>query len=511
MDDERSRATKVYSRVGVHDSKRLELRLDYPGGHNSSYRLDAYIYLPKSLGIGPQTYPSAQFYADLRGHVRFREPELPLSALEGGDDAPLDEIKERLRRLRATSGAEVETSRELMIELKIFATAVRANLRSTISRLRQLLPRVSDKPIVVGDVDVLGQRLVRKVRKLLKHYRKLRPEVMAGDLPREVPLGYERIDEYVSLEAESQLTELLVSIDQSAVADDLQELRAAARALLLAERAHRVRCGYPTVLNDDPASHEHFVRRRGRLKKLATSVLWLDIKRSREGRRSTHLIGGVAAGVAMAFAVLATIYSSQLYVLNSWPFVVAAVGIYILKDRIKDGLKAYFSARLTGWLADYSVEIRDPISGESIGRCREASTFLRSADVPPAIHQQRHPRHPDQGDSDGKPETVLKYEKQIQLRGRHVIRRLHRAEYTVIDIIRFDLSAFLRRADDAKTTVRIFDEGADRVVERQLPKVYHINIVLAVYWSIGGTSRKELRHVRVVADRERIRRIEAAR
>jgi len=63
-----------------------------------------------------------------------------------------------------------------------------------------------------------------------------------------------------------------------------------------------------------------FVYRRGILKKFISSVLYLKVEVS-ERKALSQILFGIAAGLAMLFAVIATIYAQNRFSLNSWPFV----------------------------------------------------------------------------------------------------------------------------------------------------------------------------------------------
>jgi hypothetical protein len=253
--------------------------------------------------------------------------------------------------------------------------------------------------------------------------------------------------------------------------------------------------------------NEHFTYRTGILKKFAMSVLWLEIQKSREGARWIDMGAGIAAGIAMLFAVVATILQMQVMMFNSSEFVIAAVLVYILKDRIKDWLKVYFSNKMTGWLADYKAKIRDPLSDAVIGSCREAFSYLALNRVPPRVVQARHRDANSVIETTSRPEVVIKYQKDITLDTRALLSTHRRRRYDINDIIRFDISDFLAHTDDPTVESLYLNEVTDRVDRLQLPKVYHFNVVYVLSAKKKGATRSYFR-VRVIIDRNGIRRIE---
>ena len=496
----------IDSRVGVHDSSHVEFKLDYahqPGRQRSRYRAEAYFFIPKSLGINPYTYSANNFYTDIQAYIRFKAPALALDALKGGDEPLLARIRELLEAARG-GAATAGLHNQLVVELKLLGCIVRSNIRDQVALMRSRLEGANG----ILDVEATATHLISDARKATKRFRKLRGRFVDGSVPESVSRAFLNVDEFISLVVESHLTDLVHAIDGAGAGERLSEVRAAACQLIVAEAQHRAAAGYRSVV-DATGSNEHFLFRRGTLKKFVTSALWLEIDRSRPGRGASQLAAAIAAGSAMAFAAVATMLSTQWYAINSWGFIAIAVVTYMFKDRIKDLLKAYFSRRMTSWLADFSVQIRDPVSQQTLGRCKEAASYLRPGDIPAKVHAARYQEAASRA-SDASPEEVLKYEKLIELDGERLIEHLHQERYDIHDIIRFDLGQILPRTDDPLSRVAIYDEQNDRVKMREFAKVYHLNVVLVLQADHLSQADQIVRRIRIVFNRRGILRLEEA-
>lgn len=161
---------------------------------------------------------------------------------------------------------------------------------------------------------------------------------------------------------------------------------------------------------------------------------------------------------------------------------------------------------MTRGLADYSVRIQDPEHGLDIGRCREAFGFLKPNQVPAEVAALRHRQSRSSIDTAGKPETVIKYEKEISLDGK-VVTKLGGLHNEINDIIRFNLSRFLTRMDDPVTPISRYNPASDIVEEISCPKVYHINVIFVL--KVQGKSNKPtMEHIRVVLDKKGIQSLE---
>ncbi|MCB9558479.1 MAG: hypothetical protein H6707_20350 [Deltaproteobacteria bacterium] len=498
----------IESRFALHDSHRIELKVDYARADQSGvdYRVESFFFIPSSLGIDSQSYPSDRFYRDVQAHIRFKTPNLALDVLKGDDDTVLGDLRELLGRCRRNPSDE-NAREHLVVELKMFGCVVRANVRNTLWNLCQRV-REGRRDRALLDIQSISERFHSDIGNVLTRFREFRARLVDGVLARRVADTYLNVDEFISLAVEYGLAELVAAIDSSRNRAELEPVRRAACDGLLQERGHRKAAGYGSLVDDDDRNNEYFVYRRGRLKKFVTSALWLEIERVRGDKGWVQLAAAIAAGVAMAFAVLSTVGYTRWFGINSSGFIVAAVISYMMKDRIKDALKSYFSRRMTRWLADYSVRIIDPIGGQHIGRCREAVCHIRSEDLPHDVRELRRTDDTSSIEADSKPETILKYEKQIRIHRDAVVQRLHSEHFELSDILRFDFSEFLTRTDDARSMVAVYDAASNRVSQRELPKVYHTNVIVVLTAERKAVPSRTLYRVRVVFDRRGIRRLE---
>ncbi len=507
----------IESRIGIHDSNQFEVKLDYainPKARRNRYRVEAYFFVPRSLGINGYTYSKEQFYGDIQAYIRFKTPHVALGSLldPKNGDSPLNRLKEPLdRALRdARNSKALDT---LSYELRMLGCLVRANVRDRAAQLseslRPLRGQESTRTTALEDVRHGVDNLLADLDALVQRFRALRTTFQDPVLPLWIREVYLYVDEYLSFVIETHLTSLVEAIDRSAkVKEALHKSRAHVCATLLNERRHREGAGYLSVLKPDE-SHDHYIYRHGLLKKFVMSVLFLEISKEKEGRRASEVIAGFAAGVAMLIATALAIISQQTYGLNTMPFVVALVAGYILKDRMKDWLKQYFSRKMTHFLADYDVSIRDPETNRVLGHCREAFSFLDHKKVPKAVLQRRHQDNASPIEAESKPEIVMKYEKEVRLSGQKIAHDYQRLG-DINDIIRFSVADFLVRTDDPTRQVRHYVPERDEVQSVKCPKLYHLNIVWVLKAQHEDEERATYERVRVILDKRGIRKIEEA-
>lgn len=489
----------IEGRIEIHDSRHFEMKLDYsidPRRAKNRYRVEMFLFSPVSLGISPETYDKRQFYHDIQAYIRFKTPSLSLQELLDPGDA-----RSPLARLRAALSLDAawptpEVTRDLGANLRLFGCLVRAHTRDRVAEACATLMAASG----LGAPDFGGAPLAQELRAALDAFRELGPRLQGPAFEPWLRETFAYVDEYLSITTEGFATRLVQELDaRPALTATLDPHRQVLVAFILQEQAYRTHVGYlPPPTPEDGA---RFVWRRGMLKKFVMSVLFLEITKNRRGSRVLDLIAAIAAGVSMAIATLGSLWAQQRYLNSTWPLLAALVVLYMVKDRTKEWLKTYFSRKMTGLLADWSVRIQDPHHGLRIGHCKEGFGFLRREQVPPEVWALRHRHDGASIEHEGKPETVLKYEKEITLDGR-VVAKLGGLHHDINDIIRFNLSRFLARADDPTTPVMLYGAQENRVRAVDCPKLYHLNAVFVLRGA--GSERPILEHVRVLMDKNGI-------
>ena len=506
----------IEGRIRRHDRNHFEVKLDYSIDSDeriTRYRVETYLFAPRSLGVDGATYSRDEFYTDVGGYIRFKTPHVSLAALVEDDNAAsplirLEGLFDEIRRGGRNGDGYGLSSREFRLAACLLRADLRERALRLIERLESLLEGGGEQAPLAASVAEDVALLVQELGVYLDRFRGLAADAVRPGAPGWVGELYEHVDEYQSMAAETVLTLVLDALDPAAEAHPvLKGSRGPLVDRVRVEQDLRKARGLPSVLRGMEPD-EAFVYRRGLLKRLVMSVLWLDIHTEREGRRLGEVGAAIAAGAAMIFAVAAAFFAQARWGLNTWPFFVAAVVSYMLKDRIKAWLNQTFLARMSRWLWDHSVRILDPASGAIIGQCREAVTFLDPDDVPASVLRMRHSADPSPLDRTRKPEVVIKYDKAVGLWGRAIAQHHGRLK-DISDIIRFDVSRFLMRADDPSTDERVYDPVSDVVRKVACPKVYHLNVVFVLKSGSGGSVIATQR-MRVVLDQRGIRRVEEA-
>ena len=502
------------SKITQHDKHRFEVKLDIelaPGRQNV-YRIETYFFVPRALNITPITYTKRDFYNSAQQYIRFKTPPMSLAMLadSGNRLSPLHGVHRKLLPLLAGSHDKSQVDGALD-EIKLLGAIARGAARDfaryLLGELEHARQAGADGDARLAMLQEKGLSFVGEVNAFVEAMRFLQGQVDNPVVPQKLRDAFFFCDEYLSIMFEDYLTALLEGVRETPAARaKLAALDGELAKVILAQRAYRRAMKYPSIVKLRGAN-EVLVYRRGVLKKFVSSVLHLQLEIS-EWEGVIQFFYGIAAGAAMLFAAAAAVFAQSRYATNSLTFVAIVVVAYIFKDRLKDWLKLFFSKTMTRWLSDRKVDIRDPRTGGRIGSFKEAFSFVASEQVPPEIHHRRNADNFTSLDQEGKPERVMKYEKEVTLYPEPIL-KFHERRKDLNDIMRFSIDDFLKQADNPKVDyLHLSDEG-DRLQVLECARAYHVNMIMRYgSYDSAGLPQVSYERVRIVFNREGITRLE---
>lgn len=511
----------IKSTVTVHDRTQIEAVFDYfllttpVGEHKGSlrYKVEAFFFFPPQLGLTDATYPKERFYADVRPLIRFREPRLGFKRMRGlkpGSDSPLLFLKQYVAAL--AQGVTCPVSSAAVDEVRIFACSLIGNFLKTVDRWRRRFDRLRMAALTTPeDLEAHFSKMTRLLGKMhdtLVEFRHIAAELdlLPEDTDTALKTEMRLIDEYCYYRLRDGIAFLLLISDGFRHQEHItaiSEFNARVREVLAFHDEHAAQCDYMLIRRDSPETvKEHYLRRRGELKRRIWGVLFLDLRAVRMFAFRQQLGPMIAAGLAAIWAVvtqftiihkaMGTDRVVDLLGISGLFFVLVFAGAYVVKDRIKEISRSYFRRGLFRNLPDHSERIYyEPRRGNirAIGNLTETAKFQKLSNMPKQVAKIRAahelfetPIHEDD-------DTVLHYIKEVKLAtdikilNRYPLRAVH-------DILRFNIDSFLPRLGEPMRAINIIDENL-RVHAVGFPKVYHIDLAL-----------RYSRVSRTVADRE---------
>jgi hypothetical protein len=495
----------VDRRLEPHDSNQLELKLAYgieSAERHQRYRVETFIFVPTTLGLSAKTYPAERFYEDTAGFIRLKTPTVALASLADNSQAGVwfDPLSERLDGLLGGAiRADGSTSRRLKLLGCIFRRSLRDEMLDVLERFDRL-DEASTAEGSAGDAE-LAEDLVTfsEYASLAKErLRALGQRCESAAMDHEVREIWRSVDEFVSIVAEDAATKLVEAVDERRAAG-------AAGGPLDVARDRRAR-GYPSFVREGD-ENEVLTHRRRVLKRTVASSLYLDIVHQTPGRFLQDIIGMVAAAAAMLFAVYVTLEAQEAWPDFGAPFIAVAVVSYMIKDRIKEWAKRYLARPVRRFIPDHVMKVID-VEGNVVGECREMFQLLETSQLDRDITTLRHVDHPSAGAEAGRPETVIRYVKEVVLASEGLAAQLPGID-GLSDIIRFNLGRLRRRMDNPYEDYRLVHPEKMELITVPCARVYHVNLVLRVTSGKGKNARVETERARVVVDQRGIKRIES--
>jgi hypothetical protein len=485
--------------IQIRDRWQFELKSEfYPRSatQTSTYGQEFYFFIPNALQINSSTYSKEEFYRDLTHFIRYKTPEFSLDELIDpmNERSPFSRLAELISKDECKENVEQAEN-----EIKLLGNILRSSVRNRIAALLALSPQDenldSDCLQFCLDIQKVRQAVDELQRQLLAHFtsEKLR-----------TTLGY--FDEFISNTFDYYLTGLLDELRRrkSAISTETDDVLCEA---IVREKKHREAIHHLVLhRHEQKDRRDEILYRSGLLKKFIMDALMLPVSRESVQERYGHFIASFSAGIAMLIYILLFVWQGQWFIINSAPFVIITVVAYVLKDRLKDGLKTLSFQRALRWFSDYATEIRSPDEKKIFGKLRESFTFVDETEIPQDILTTRHREFHTVLETFKRPEQIIYFKRRITM----FAFPSKKERFNALNILlRFNIQDFLIKASNPYHTYSTLDPETKSLLHIRLPKVYHLNIILKnTFANENNEPIEELKKFRLILDKNGIKQIE---
>jgi hypothetical protein len=506
------------SEMHIRDKWQFELKSEFftsdlakkkfsTAGKNQ-YIQEFYFFVPNSLQINSSSYSKEQFYLDQTNFIRYKTPEFCLRELVNQHvSSPLAEILNLSQKEPSEQHCE-----QLSYQLKLFGAVLRSAFRSEVRAYllqfdKKSAPLALMNEMILqfcADVRVLKDRFQEAQARFAAHWKNMFQEWKLGQ-----QIKY--INMYMEYVINAYLTGLLEAVrlqqdPQLAAADE------ALSSILLQLEAQRDFFVGDALLQEAGErkraipEEEKVLYIRGLLNKFVMDALQLSVNRVSLAQRARHWIGGLSAGIAMLIFILLYFWLGNVFVINSLPFLLLTVLIYILKDRIKEAAGFLSFQQAAKWFPDFTTEILSPDT-QRVGMMKETFSFLEPPQLPEEILNIRNREFHEVLEEFHRPESVLFYKRVVEIEQSASLSKIKSRGINII--FRFNILRFLAKAGDPYETHLIMDPKTRKLVNIELPKVYHLNLIIKSRVMQDAQSPKlELKKFRIVINKKGIKRIE---
>jgi hypothetical protein len=313
------------------------------------------------------------------------------------------------------------------------------------------------------------------------------------------------VDEYMSLTVEQYFRKAVTEMDALPRSGVYIEPRKALMAAVIREETYRKENQLRSVLSPT-GDNEEYMHRIGFLKKFCMNILFLSARRKQKRQGWEEVLFAIAAGLAMAFATAVAFWAQARFTQVSLNFFLIVVVGYMMKDRIKEGLRRFFSRYASMHLYDRTAEIIEPVTKRCLGELEERVDYGRSVRVPDEIAALRCMDDFITVSQGELAETVIRYQKEIVLDA-DLLPRTERGIAGVTDIIRFNVERFLRDMDDPELALEYVDLEDFSVGRVKAAKSYQVDLAFRFTTDEADQEKVSVQLVRLVLDRNGIKRM----
>ncbi|TXT63574.1 MAG: hypothetical protein BAJALOKI1v1_700003 [Promethearchaeota archaeon] len=493
------------SAIERHDLYNFEAKIDYTAEESSkhkktSYLLELYFFIPEVLQINRDSYTKDQFFLDLNNRIRFKTPQMSIEGILNKENqlSPIFRIIENLKQIEfgnITDKIKTRVEREIRLLACIIKVILRDQINYLVKDLQDLKKRC-DLEKLIEDYIISLKDFQHKLDFLMTKFTK-------AQIPAKLRQSFQFSIEYISIQIEKYMTLVFKKVGRE-FSNKIQK-----KLIDIIETEQKRRRSFSErsliKLEDTNETYSYY---KGILKKYVQGVLYLDKKDKNPKSTSTQILYSVVEAVAMFFSLFLGFLFLDNFVEYSIPFIIAAVVIYMLKERIKDNAKAFSNKALGLIFPDERHEITDEFYNEQIGISKEKVRFLKWKEVPAGILKIRSSSNISSLEAKGKPEKVLFYNQKITLFN-HEIDKIHTRKHNLSNILRFNIRQFLKYMDDPIEYISHWNNTTKEVHQMGIANVYHLNIVYKLT-SFKGTEQEEIQFnkFRVILDQKGIKRVE---
>ncbi len=486
--------------VHLRDKWQIELKSEFipnPKLNKNVFTQEFFFFIPNSLQINEDTYPREQFYRDRTNFLRYKTPEFTLSELNDlkNQQSPLSVLNVLIGRYECE-----EAYLEAEDELKLFGNIVRSSIRE---RVKELVEQVrSNSPL-----DHKTSKLCQEIELLRETFFKLKNKYKKKWKNERLVSYFLYADEFFSTTVNYYLTGLLSEI-RDRIPDVPLRITEPICQLLEKERQYRKDVlKEPSITDEDSESNEYILYRSSLLNKFILDALLLNTSSHTVKKRFGHLIGSISAGVAMLFFFVLFVFQGQVLIINSLPFILLTVFLYILKDRIKESFRQSTFKRLSRWFYNYSTIIVSPDKTKNLGKLNETVYFAEEENLPEEISKIRNLEFHNVLETIKRPEKVIYYKKVLTLYNNKD--HDHARRHALNLIFRYNINRFLNKADNPTHDYLKVDPVSFKFIRATLPKVYHVNVIIRnTFLDKDQNNTVELKKFRLIIDKNGIKRIE---
>lgn len=492
--------------IHLHDDLQFELKLEFNYNSklkNNNFIQEFYLFIPESLHIDANNYSQKDFYLDQTNFIRYKTPHFTFTELLNPDNmnSPLNVIM--LMEIDKDDQKELE---DLINKIKLFGNIFRSTLRN---ETLHLINKIESSHTTKENhhVKSLITKFCENVTQTHSSFLKIKAQLKKKFSNHTLNENLKFVDEFITNTIEYYLIGFLEELRS---VEWLEQTSCDQKIckILIDEKNHRAEKLLPKIKNKTVQEVDEMIAyRQGLLQKFMVETLLLKSSRIDVSEQHGPLFGSIAAGSAMLIYMILFLFTwqSTTFIINSIPFVLSVVIFYILKDRIKEGVKSYYKKKVNIWFPDFKTKIYSP-QDFPIGELKENFSFIEKENLPEEIYKARNKEFHNHLEALHRHETIIYYKREVTL-FEHPENALALNELNMI--FRYNIHRYLQKASDPIQYRAMLREDNFDLIEQKLPKVYHLNIVMKETHAANNHKiESKIKKYRIILDKTGIQQVE---
>lgn len=494
--------------VKRHDNHNLELKSLFNfSGVEQEARLDFYLFFPPSVQM--REVEKGDLFSDFYSRQRLF---IPLNqSLDSREMLQaLDDIK-RLLTLMSVPGFDAHVEEQLTSVVQIIGGIVGETLKARTSKIKRDLLLIHSKTHNVVSESIFSE-ITAELDDLAEIMESVRAVTDANWTVNSPVVTL--LDEYIhhvfietlgKIDFEiSRFQKNMDSIERSKFVDGWRQLHLQLSLLQKKEMHFQKKHSLtPSHLKSEDSS-ELLLVRLGQMKKFFQSKMFIDVQKSQSLKKFSEPTAALAACIAgVSAAVIQQFGNPDFYQLSlqGASLIFFAMGLYAVRDRLKDFAKSFLNKRISRFVPDFEYELKD--KDADIGRIKEWLKTVRTLELPEGIRQCRKSASVSEAESYLK-EDVL-FLKRIYCLAPKANGKDN--PLSLQETLRVNLQRYLKFLDDPMKDITILDQKG-RFTRKTSHKMYYFYaLVNYVAKENGVEGQKQMQLYRIVLNKNGIQKV----
>ncbi|NDV46581.1 hypothetical protein D0T49_05930 [Paludibacter sp. 221] len=437
----------INTQVRIHDKFSVEFKIGFVTENEvqdeNEFRINTWIFIPNGLDINHATYTKDQFYADVKSNMRLITPVFSLTDIQMGI-GPFPRLHRAVEKL--LFAPDDSNTENYVYQTKMLLCILKSALRETSAEIG----RYKEEPEMLALVD----SYINDIKKIIAEYRAIRDKLLKSEALTSKQKEYFLFgDEFLGNIVELTTYQVMRKLSGKSY---YGEVKPRLMRLAEGENENRRLMGYNVPSEHDEELNSLILIKRNILKKFVESDLYLQTVKKKDAVFVREFYYSLAAGIAMFFATIISFFATQRFGNFTTSLFFALVLSYMMKDRIKEMSRAYFSSKLDRRYFDRKWKLS--IRNQEIGWIKEGFDFMEEQKVPAKIMSLRNKSSLVEAENKIYDEKIILFRKLVSLSKKEIEKYKEYRLSGINDVIRLNLTSFIKKMDNPLIPVFLPDD-----------------------------------------------------